>query len=88
MDAIRQLYEESLPARRQCVEQITQVTASVAELVLDGAVEKLLQQTQELARASAEHLAVRQRLHDEVISILTPLQRQKLDRLPGSRVVE
>jgi hypothetical protein len=80
--AIEQLYQDSLPTRRQTSEQVMRLTVHASDLIYQRVFDdELLQTTSELVRVRAEEADIRRRALEHTERVLTQGQRLHLAQL-------
>jgi hypothetical protein len=79
-DALDGLYETSLSARARTTEHVVELTEELVQLARDGDEQRLPAVMKELAKARFEERDLQRRLVNGTIQLLTPLQRELLNR--------
>ena len=79
-DAIDRIYERQLGRRRSCVERFASASQRVSQLIRDGGYDDVLKETEAAAAAAAEERMWTRTQNDEIRTLLTPEQRDRLSR--------
>ena len=88
-EAIDQIYEQRLTGRQRCVERLVEASNKVDAFMRDGVYdEDTLKPTWAVAAAAEEERRFMRILSDDIVALLTPLQRERLRVILHDRIVE
>jgi hypothetical protein len=88
-EEIDRIYERRSAGRRRCVERLVAASNKVDGFIRDGVYdENILKQTEAVAAAAAEERILTRILSNEIVTLLSPLQQQRLRVMLHDRIVE